>query len=298
MNKQPMYKMLALLILSLSFFSCSRGKPASPIDTSSSSTTRDTISTSTIEIEPKVAVRGTTLGVIVSGFSLSDARLEWRVNGNRVQVQPPHKFNTAQATNGDEVQVAAYVHEREVLSNIVIIGNALPVITSANLISEISKSHILFRVEADAIDSDGDEVTYFYEWMKNGQIECKDKTFECAGKRGDHIAVKVTPFDGKDYGNPVVRDMVIQNMSPVIVEHNEFTFVDSLYTYQVKAFDPDGDTLTYALGSPTVGMTIDSAAGLLKWNVPPDFKGNKEVLITVSDGHGGTASYTVTINIQ
>jgi hypothetical protein len=84
----------------------------------------------------------------------------------------------------------------------------------------------------------------------------------------------------------------------MIVEHKDLSFDDTTYTYQVKATDPDGDTLAYSLESPQDGITIDPSTGLLKWVVPKEFKGKKDVSITVSDGHGGTAKYNLTISIR
>jgi hypothetical protein len=71
-----------------------------------------------------------------------------------------------------------------------------------------------------------------------------------------------------------------------------------VYTYQVRASDPDGDALTYSMESPVKGMAIDPATGLLQWNVPAEFKGKTDVSITVGDGNGGTSTYSVTITIQ
>ena len=71
-----------------------------------------------------------------------------------------------------------------------------------------------------------------------------------------------------------------------------------MYTYQVKASDPDGDALAYSLESPPEGLHIDASAGLLKWMVPKDFIGTQNVSIIANDGHGGTAKYVLEIIIQ
>ena len=84
----------------------------------------------------------------------------------------------------------------------------------------------------------------------------------------------------------------------MIIDHKDFSFDDATYTYQVKATDPDGDALAYSLESPLDGMTIDPSTGLLKWAVPKEFKGKKDVSIVVSDGNGGTAKYNISISIR
>jgi hypothetical protein len=43
---------------------------------------------------------------------------------------------------------------------------------------------------------------------------------------------------------------------------------------------------------------IDPSTGLMKWLVPKDFKGRKEVSIAVKDGQGGAARYQLLITIQ
>jgi len=87
-------------------------------------------------------------------------------------------------------------------------------------------------------------------------------------------------------------------MRPVIAPHKEFSFNGTVYTYQVKASDPDGDTLVYSLEAPPNGMTIDPATGLLTWVVPLEFKGKQGVGISVGDGHGGSAKYSIEAAVQ
>jgi RHS repeat-associated protein len=63
--------------------------------------------------------------------------------------------------------------------------------------------------------------------------------------------------------------------------------VGSLYTYAVKAEDPDGDSLTYSLVSAPAGMVIDTATGLVQWAPTADQIGSQPVIIDVDDGQGG-----------
>ena len=58
--------------------------------------------------------------------------------------------------------------------------------------------------------------------------------------------------------------------------------VGVLYTYNVNATDPDGNTLAYSLVVKPSGMTINSATGLIKWT--PTAKGDYPVTVKVSDG--------------
>jgi hypothetical protein len=163
---------------------------------------------------------------------------------------------------------------------------------------EVFKPGDMLYADVEARDPDGDPVTISYEWSLNGQPAGTDQRIEARLKRGDKITVKVVPFDGTDYGKPDVSERDILNMPPTIMENQVFAFDGKTYTYQVKAADPDGDALTYSLGAAPNGMTIDSSTGLVKWVVPPEFKGQTGMTVGVDDGHGGTASYKLTITLK
>jgi hypothetical protein len=73
------------------------------------------------------------------------------------------------------------------------------------------------------------------------------------------------------------------NQSPTITSTPITTAtVNVLYTYNVDATDPDGDTLTYSLTTSPTGMTINSTTGLINWT--PTSTGDYEVTVRVSDG--------------
>ncbi len=183
-------------------------------------------------------------------------------------------------------------------------------IASRNIPPQISKVRILpedvfkpgdtLSVDASGSDIDGDEVTIFYEWIKNGEPAGNDKQITEPLKRGDKVSIKVTPFDGEDYGHPLVFHREILNLPPMIIEHKKANFDGNLYTHQMEATDPDGDTLTYSLNEAPDGMDIDKATGLITWEVEGKHTGRHTVHVQVSDGHGGKSSYhlNVTIGIE
>jgi len=251
-----------------------------------------------LEISPKTASRGSTVDLILTGFAISDAKIEWLLNGFPEESALPNQFTLSQAKKGDTLQARARIQGREILSNMIEIVNAPPEITSIKLHPERVAQGNTLSVDVAGSDIDGDPVSFMYEWTKNGEPAGNGERIEAPLKRGDRISVKVTPFDGESYGRSVVLDNEIQNLPPVIQEHQEFQFDGKVYTYQVKASDPDGDPLTYAIESPTEGMTINKSSGLLTWNVPSEFKGKKSVPVVVTDGQGGAARYVLNITIQ
>lgn len=62
--------------------------------------------------------------------------------------------------------------------------------------------------------------------------------------------------------------------------------------------DPDGDDLTVTAVSAAVGGTVDLAGGSVRFAPTTDFCGTGGFDYTVSDGHGGSDTGTVTIDIR
>lgn len=251
-----------------------------------------------LEITPNEATRKSLLKLSAKGFGLSRVKIEWLVNGNPFTTRVPTQFEGVDVTRGAIVHARVMIQDREVASNMVQITNEPPEITRVKLMPEVFKPGDTLNVDVHGEDIDGDAVSFLYEWTRNGEPAGKDSSIGTPVKRGDKVSIKITPYDGTDYGKPVILIREIQNLPPMIVEHKDFSFDGTTYTYQVKATDPDGDTLAYSLESPSDGMTIDPSTGLLKWVVPQDFKGKKDVLIVVSDGNGGIAKYSLTISIN
>ncbi len=250
-----------------------------------------------LEIGPKDPVRNTTLSVNMRGFN-ADSKVEWLVNGSPAPDHTGMQFKCADAKKGDVIQCRAISKGVEIKSNEVKIRNTPPEIVKMNLAPGGYKQGEPLSADVTGSDADGDQVTFLYEWTKNGEPAGKTNKIGGAVKRGDKISLKITPYDGEEYGRPKIVNTGIQNMPPVITEHNKFNFDGKVMTYQVKATDPDGDPLTYSLKAGPAGMTIDAKTGLMTWNVPADFKGKTSCTISVTDGHGGEAEYTLNIDIS
>ncbi len=273
--------------------SCSSGKP--------SQSSRQPVSSGSglysLQITPTNALRNSTLYLIAQGFNTSDAKIDWLVNDEIISSPSVSQFNTAETKKGDKIQAKAVIKGKEILSNIVKIKNSLPEISKVGFLPEGSKLGDNLSIEASGKDLDRDEVTILYEWTKNGELVGNSNRLEVPLKRGDNVNVKITPFDGEAYGHSVILHREIVNLPPIIIEDMKFSFDGTIYTFQVKATDPDGDSLTYSIKTPPAGMTIDPSTGLVKWNVPPEFKGRASVSISITDGHGGEAIQSLTIEI-
>jgi len=91
---------------------------------------------------------------------------------------------------------------------------------------------------------------------------------------------------------PTINQAPIITSTPITLAE-----VDGLYTYDVNATDPDGDTLTYSLDVKPIGMTIDSATGVISWTPTTAQIGSESVTVKVSDGALDiTQSFTIVVS--
>jgi hypothetical protein len=249
-----------------------------------------------LEITPVNGTRNSTLQVATQGFELSDAKIEWLLNGRPTANGNSSQFNARETQKGDKLQVKANVKGEEVTSNIVEIKNAPPEIAGVKILPEIFKPGDTLSVEVSANDIDGDDVAIAYEWTKNGEPAGKGKQLEAPVKRGDKIAVMITPFDGEVNGTAVILKREIKNMPPMIVTDDKFHFDGKLFSYQIKAIDPDGDSLIYSLKQAPEGMVVDKT-GLITWKASDSDKSRHAVTVQVTDAEGGEASYTFNVTL-
>jgi hypothetical protein len=182
------------------------------------------------------------------------------------------------------------------------VRNMPPKITSLDLSPRIPVAGDKIKAIVTTFDNEGDTVKITYEWSKDGvMLPEKSDALPVAKdfKRGDKIMLRVIPDDGNRKGNPLSIVITIANAVPVIRLSQEPLRLDGgLYTYQVKATDPDGDELAYALKEAPDGMMIDPKKGFIQWKVPPDMSGTSSHTVSVTDGHGGETIATITLDIQ
>ncbi len=153
----------------------------------------------------------------------------------------------------------------------------------------------------EALDPDGDELSYRYEWRVNGDVRGEEPSLELSGlNRGDEIVAVAWADDGEDESEARESQVAkLGNGPPRIVSRPSWEESDGTFRYAVKAEDPDGDrTLRYRLKKAPDGMTIDSLGGLVSWTPRTDQVGSHAVEIEVDDLQGGTALQTVEVTIE
>ncbi len=147
-------------------------------------------------------------------------------------------------------------------------------------------------------DKPPEGITWIYEWSKNNEPLGKGETVRGSFKRGDNVTVKMLPFDGENYGAAKLLTTEIKNTVPRVTEGQSATFNDKNLTYQLKATDPDGDTLTYSLIEAPPGVNIDQKSGVITWlNVPEDQQ-KLDLKVKINDGHNGEIIYQSTVNFS
>ncbi len=104
----------------------------------------------------------------------------------------------------------------------------------------------------------------------------------------DVLTIDWQPYTGTTNLSPVIES------KPVL-----FGLGDNNYAYQVSAFDPDNDVLSYALLESPTNMVIDGATGLISW-VPPVTQNNDNYLVTlqVTDAVGNTADQAYRLQVD
>jgi len=120
---------------------------------------------------------------------------------------------------------------------------------------------------------------------------------------GDH-SMTVEVADGQ--GGMDSQSFVI-TVAPFVVTENdppEFTSeppssvlsIGETFAYIAVATDADGDTVTFSLEQGPVGLTVGSLSGQVQW--PSAVLGSHLVVLAASDGRGGLARQSFTVNVQ
>ncbi len=73
---------------------------------------------------------------------------------------------------------------------------------------------------------------------------------------------------------------------------------DPTYLYEVKAVDPDADSLSYRLLVAPEGMDIGSSSGFISWAPTAKQVGNHSVKVEVTDGRGGVATQEFVVCVK
>jgi hypothetical protein len=158
------------------------------------------------------------------------------------------------------------------------------------------------EVRPRMLDGADADVAFHCRWFVDGE-EVEDlRDIRLPGdcfQRGDLVAVEVTPERGGQLGRPVRTGAVeAGNAPPRIVSQPPEGFSPGLFRYAVKAVDADDDGLLFSLQEGPPGMQLDSASGLLTWEIEKWQKGRIAVTVAVEDGFGGQDRQQFTMDLS
>lgn len=129
--------------------------------------------------------------------------------------------------------------------------NHPPIIKSAKIIPNPVALNQQSMVDVEAEDPDGDPlITFRQQWFANDSPLIGQTAPSLASsmlKRGDHVTVEITPFDGRENGRPYqTQPVVVGNTPPVVaqvvLEPNQVVPGDRLRA-RVEASDADRDDI-------------------------------------------------------
>lgn len=229
------------------------------------------------------------------------SHIVWRVNGQPVDSREAGKLFPEAFRRGDRIDVSVEDRHGRVASASVTIANAPPRITGISATPDQVFADSDIQVVPVAEDRDGDPVEFRYQWLVNGQAHpllTESRLSADHFNKGDAIQVRITPYDGIDEG-PVYESyaMTIPNAPPLIESTPPQQFEALAYSYQVKATDRDGDSLTWRLDKAPQGMTIDPASGLVNWSLQGVAPGAYPMRIAVRDPDGAEAFQEFTLTL-
>jgi PGF-pre-PGF domain-containing protein len=99
-----------------------------------------------------------------------------------------------------------------------------------------------------------------------------------------HVTKKSVVLQGVLFNVNLVLNTSVPASPPLILSKPlTVALEDSFYAYQVEAFDPDFDELSYSLLSSPAGMRINSSTGLISWQPAQADVGLNKVAVVVSD---------------
>ena len=266
-----------------------------------------------VRITPEDAHTDTELRVEVKAGDRNgdpvQCQYQWVRNGTDIPGAHEKTLTGQYFAKGDEISVRVTpsdgkVQGKEVSSDPVRIVNSLPKVTAVSLDPELPRRNSVMKARVEASDPDGDTIAFSYQWVKNGEVlmgESSETLRDPTLKKGDRIILRVEPYDREGTGEEVAsQEVVIFNSAPVITSSPRAQKMkSSLYQYRVVAEDPDGDPITFSLGSSSPrGMTIDPQAGLVRWKVGRDDAGTHTVEIIAADGDEGRCTQKFTLTIQ
>jgi Putative Ig domain len=232
---------------------------------------------------------------------------QWIKNEEEINGANGSSLKSGNFKKGDILRVRVTPSDGKVsgtpfLSAPVKILNAPPVVLEVWIEPKVAYVTDPLKANVKSSDLDGDFIYYTYHWEKNGVVlnEERGEILERGQfRKGDSIAINVTPDDRETLGSPKKSQvLVISNSPPIILSTPPTSVEKTSYIYEVRAIDPDKDPLTFSLKSGPKEMEMDKNTGLIRWEIRKEDKGNHPIEIGVSDDGGARSSQRYTLIVD
>lgn len=236
----------------------------------------------------------------VAGSGQSDFR--WQVNGQELMEQTTSRLCEGFVRH-DTVTVTVGDGKASGTASVEIV-NAVPRLKEVSINPDGIARHADIVVSPVAFDADGDWVDLRYQWYINDEAvpQLTANTLPAASyARGDKVFFTIATSDGIVEGKLYQSaTLTVPNAAPQITSHLPEQFETLEYSYQVEAFDPDGDPIVYSLQAAPEGMSIDSSSGLISWPLQGVKRGEYKVKIVVTDAQGAESfqEYSMTLGAK
>ena len=148
----------------------------------------------------------------------------------------------------------------------------------------------------------GDTLTYTAATPANGTASVSGNTVTYTPKANfngtDTFTVTVTDKAGLTASQTVTVNVAAVNDAPTFSAASQAVAVteDKATEVTLAATDVDGDTLTYTAATASKG-TVAISGTKLTYTPNADYNGTDSVVVTVSDGKGGTATQTLNFTV-
>lgn len=158
-----------------------------------------------------------------------------------------------------------------------------------------------------ATDADGDAVSYDLDRVPSHGSVVLDAatgaftyTPDPDYHGNDDFVVVVRDAYGNFTNATITVDVAAVNDAPLTADQAYVPFEDLAVTSRIFASDADGDTLSYSVASgPTHGtLVLEPVTGWFTYTPAANFHGNDSFSVTIDDGHGGSATRTVSLAVQ
>lgn len=176
----------------------------------------------------------------------------------------------------------------------VVDGNLPPKIT--NQIPHRIPAETYFSHQIAVTDPEGEAITYSLQSQASGmKITAGGRIYWSKPLPGRYpVTVVVSdPHGAKDKQSLV---LVVTSKPEFVSTPVINATVNSPYQYQAKAFDVDGDALTYALLKAPSGMSIDAKTGVITWT--PAAEGIEQVIVEVTDADNNKVKQTYQVKVS